>query len=135
VSKIIVHAFHSIGMLMDKTLRLVILCAWCSVISACSTLYNHEISDNGNAQWDFDHNVQFTQIKLAKNTYQLEIIPNSKVNFERLATFLLRKSYNLCGGYHYKLEIIQGIEGFDDKRAMPNYVFPSLIAKVTCKKK
>ena len=70
--------------------------------------------------------------KLAVNHFQLEIIPSSKVNFERLATFLLRKSYTLCGGYHYKIEMLQGIEGFDDKRAMPNYIFPSLIANVNC---
>jgi len=76
--------------------------------------------------------VQFIQTKLAKNSYQLEIIPSSKVNFERLATFLLRKSYRICQHYHYKLEIVQGIEGFDDRFAMPNYIFPSLIAKVEC---
>lgn len=63
------------------------------------------------------------------------MISNNKVNFERLATFLLRKSYSLCGGYHYKIEVIQGIEDFDDKRTMPNYIFPSLIAKIECQRK
>jgi len=118
---------------MKKSLYILMLLTGTLVISACANSDNNK-APTGSTQWDFDHNVQFTQTKLAKNTYQLEIIPNSKVNFERLATFLLRKSYNLCSGYHYKLEIIQGIEDFDDKRAMPNYVFPSLIAKVECKK-
>ncbi|MGL1958667.1 MAG: hypothetical protein OCD00_15275 [Colwellia sp.] len=29
--------------------------------------------------------------------------------------------------------MFDGIEDFDDKRAMPNYIFPSLKAKVECK--
>jgi hypothetical protein len=54
------------------------------------------------------------------------------VPFERLASFLIRKSYSLCGNYHYKLEMIKGIEEFNDKEAMPHYIFPSLTAKVEC---
>lgn len=87
----------------------------------------------GAAQWDFDHQVQFRQTEMANNSYQLEIIPNNKVTFTRISAFLLRKSYQLCRQYPYQLEILQGIEGFDDKRAMPNYIFPSLVAKVECK--
>jgi len=105
------------------------------VLSACTNLDNDKVNDSTNSQWDFDHHIQFIQTKLADNHYQLEIIPNNKVNFSRLATFLLRKSYRLCAGYHYQLEMVQGIEGFDDKRAMPNYIFPALIAKVECKPK
>jgi len=110
---------------------LTLLCV-CITFSACSVVNTQNLLNRSAAQWDFDHNVQFRQTKLAINHYQLEIIPNSKVKFERLASFLLRKSYNLCGHYHYKIEMIQGIEGFDDKRAMPNYIFPSLIAKIEC---
>ena len=102
-------------------------------ITACANLETEINSNNGTVQWDFDHNVQFTQTTLAKSHYQLKIIPNNKVNFERLATFLLRKYYGLCQHYSYHLEIVQGIEEFNDKRAMPNYIFPSLIAKVECK--
>ena len=83
-------------------------------------------------EWDFDHSIQFKQTRLAYKHFKLEVIPNDETDFERLAAFLLRKSYNLCGGYHYKMEMIQGIESFDDKRAMPNYIFPSLIAKIKC---
>lgn len=105
---------------------------FCITLSACSIVDSQNLLNRSAAQWDFDHNVQFRQKKLDVNYYQLEIIPSSKVNFERLATFLLRKSYSLCGSYHYKMEMIQGIENFDDKRAMPNYIFPSLIAKIKC---
>lgn len=99
-------------------------------LSACTA--STESSVSSIKQWDFDHQVQFNQTQLTKNTFQLEIIPNNKVKFKQLAVFLLRKSYLICGGYHYKLEMIQGIEGFDDKRAMPNYIPRSLIAKIEC---
>ena len=102
-------------------------------LSACNTT-NAKKSDTA-TQWDFDHQVQFKQTQLSVNNYLLEIIPNQKVSFERLSAFLIRKSFNLCQHYHYSLEIIQGIEGFDDKRAMPNYIHPALIAKVSCKDK
>ena len=151
--------FHIKGIVMNKTLQILVVLTVCLITSACANLDNnnlgqnlsHNLGNNSNqdldkksdknldkaetnasAQWDFDHQVQFIQTKLTKNSYQLEIIPSSKVNFERLATFLLRKYYRICQHYHYKLEIVQGIEGFDDRFAMPNYIFPSLIAKVEC---
>lgn len=117
---------------MLKVTKLMTILFFCMALSACANLDVEKKHGNIKAQWDFDHSVQFTQTTLEKNYYQLEIIPNNKVNFERLVTFLLRKSYNLCHHYHYKLEIVQGIERFDDKLAMPNYSFPSLIAKVEC---
>ena len=99
-------------------------------LMACSNMKDKNLENP--VRWDFDHHVQFKKTRLAENYYQLEIIPNNKVRFSRLAVLLLRKSYSLCGHYHYKMEMIQGIEGFDDKQAMPNYIFPSLIAKVEC---
>jgi len=120
---------------MKKTIWNIVLSFIFMGISACSNLGVNQASKDDSAEWDFDHQVQFIQTDLLKDSYQLKIIPNSKVNFSRLATFLLRKSYSLCGSYHYKLEMVQGIEGFDDKRAMPNYIFPTLIAKVECNTK
>ncbi|WP_245942609.1 hypothetical protein [Candidatus Colwellia aromaticivorans] len=117
---------------MNKIPQLMMYATLFSAITSCTNLETSTNKDNSTTFWDFDHNLQFKQTKLADKHFQLEIIPNNKVNFERLATFLLRKSYRLCGGYHYKIEMIQGIEGFDDKRAMPNYIFPSLIAKIKC---
>ncbi len=117
---------------MIKIIRLIVILCFYLSLSACTILNTGKTQNNGAAQWDFDHNVQFKQAKLASKHFQLEIMSNNKVDFERLATFLIRKSYSLCGSYHYKLEMIQGIENFDDKRAMPNYIFPSLIAKIEC---
>lgn len=104
------------------------------MLTSCANHYSQKARNSDAAQWDFDHDVQFIQTQLSHRLFQLEVIPNNKVSFERLSVFLIRKSYHLCKSYHYKLEMIQGIEGFDDKRAMPNYIFPSLIAKVECKK-
>lgn len=116
---------------MKKISQLLLSTILFSTISSCTSLQK-SISSDSATLWDFDHNVQFKKTKLSDRHFALEVIPNNKVGFEQLATFLLRKSYSLCGGYHYKIEMIQGIEGFDDKRAMPNYIFPSLIAKIEC---
>ena len=120
---------------MLKIIHIITAMYFCITLCACSSFASKTPVSNGSSQWDFDHNLQFRQTTLTTNHYQLEIIPNNAVNFERLATFLLRRSYHLCGGYHYKMEIIQGIESFDDKRTMPNYIFPSLMAKIKCKAK
>jgi len=102
------------------------------LLTSCANEPNPNTNETTSSHWDFDHQLQYKQTQLADDLYQLEAMQNNSVGFERLATFLLRKSYNLCGHYHYKIEMIQGIEGFDDKRAMPNYIFPSLIAKIEC---
>ena len=116
---------------MKRIILAVLLFIVFNQITGCSNAKGIERTQG--IQWDFDHRVQFIQTQLANDNFQLEIIPNNKVGFGQLAKFLLRKSYSLCGHYHYKLEMIQGIENFDDKRAMPNYIFPSLMAKVECK--
>jgi len=116
---------------MKKISQLLLYAMLFSTIASCTSLQK-SISSDSTTLWDFDHNVQFKKTKLSDRHFTLEVIPNNNVTFDRLATFLLRKSYSLCGGYHYKIEMLQGIEGFDDKRAMPNYIFPSLIAKIEC---
>ncbi|MFT7006862.1 MAG: hypothetical protein ACJAXJ_001370 [Colwellia sp.] len=120
------------GVHMLKTIHIMVILFFCIMLCACSTFNTDKNINGGSAQWDFDHSVQFRQTKLSTNHYQLEIIPNNKVNFERLAVFLLRKSHEICGSYRYKVEIIRGVEDFDDKRVMPNYITPSLIAKLEC---
>jgi hypothetical protein len=102
------------------------------ILSGCAHLGQSTNSSNGKAQWDFDHQVQYRQTQLADNYYQLEVIPNNNVSFDRLASFLIRKSYSLCGSYKYKLEMIKGIEGYNDKLARPHYIFSSLTANVEC---
>lgn len=117
---------------MYKIIKILTSAVLVTLVSGCTLLEEIKTGRDGTVEWDFDHNVQFRQITLTENQFQLEIIPNNKVPFERLASFLIRKSYSLCGSYHYKLEMIKGIEEFNDREAMPHYIFPSLTAKVEC---
>ena len=84
------------------------------------------------SEWDFDHQLQFKKTKFDENNYQLEVIVNNKVSFERLSAFLLRRSYLICGQYGYKLQLIKGVESFDFPRASPNLIMPNLTAKLEC---
>lgn len=83
-------------------------------------------------EWDFDHHLQFKKTQFDEHNYQLEIIPNNNVSFERLSVFLLRRGYLICGRYGYKLELITGVESFDHFRASPNMIMPNLTAKLEC---
>lgn len=101
-------------------------------LTSCAQSENNLPLGTAMSEWDFDHHVQFKKTKFDEHNYQLEVIPNSKVNFERLSVFLLRRSYLICGGYGYKLELITGIESFDHFRASPNMIMPNLTAKIEC---
>lgn len=85
-----------------------------------------------NGRWDFDHEVQFSESEVSPGHYKLSVIQQGDVPFEKLATFLLRRSLILCGEYGYKIEVLKGIEGFDDKRVAPNYIQPDLTAIIEC---
>lgn len=104
-----------------------------SLLSACA---GPTVLENGQtkSEWDFDHHLQFKKTKFDDNNYQLEIIPNNKVSFERLSAFLLRRGYLICGQYSYKLELLTGVESFDYPRASPNFIMPNLTAKLECAK-
>ena len=84
------------------------------------------------SEWDFDHKVRFEQKKLAEHKYHLVVISNEKTHFSRLATFLVRKSMNLCNQYGFKIEILGGVEGVNDRKGLPNMIMPSLSANVEC---
>lgn len=117
---------------MKKMIITLIAIAVFSHLTGCTTSRSKTVAQFSGVQWDFDHQVQFRQTTLTKKHYQLEIIPNKRVGFDSLATFLLRKSFKLCKSYHYNIEMIQGIEGIDDKRAMPNHIQPNLMAIIEC---
>jgi hypothetical protein len=93
---------------------------------------SHVVLGQAKTEWDFDHQVQFKKTQFDDDHYQLEIMPNNNVSFERLSAFLLRRSYLICGSYGYKLELITGVESFDYPRASPNYIMPNLTAKLEC---
>ncbi len=104
----------------------------CLLLSACTNDPNANPQSAMGAQWDFDHELQYKQTKLSDSSYQLEVIPNQKVNFERLSAFLLRRGYLICGQYGYKLALITGVESFDFLRASPNLIMANLTAKLEC---
>jgi len=101
------------------------------LLSACAGP-TQAVLGQAQSEWDFDHKLQFKRTQFDDNHYQLEVIPNNKVNFERLSAFLLRRSYLICGSYGYKLELIKGVESFDFPRASPNLIMPNLTAKLEC---
>lgn len=86
----------------------------------------------GQSQWDFDHNVQFSETRLSKNTFHIEIVPNKKIRFERLATFLMRRALDVCQSYGFKIEVLKGVEEYDDRRSFPNLIMPRLAANIEC---
>ena len=104
----------------------------CFLLSACTNDPNANPQGAIGLQWDFDHKLQYKQTKLSDSSYQLEVIPNQKVSFDRLSVFLIRSGYLLCGQYGYKLELITGVESFDFPRASPNLIMPNLMAKLEC---
>ncbi|HBY86993.1 MAG TPA: hypothetical protein DEO86_14090 [Colwellia sp.] len=102
-----------------------------SLLGACAGP-SQVVLGQAQSEWDFDHKLQFKRTQFDDNHYQLEVIPNNKVNFERLSAFLLRRAYLICGTYGYKLELIKGVESFDYPRASPNLIMPNLTAKLEC---
>jgi hypothetical protein len=109
-------------------MRLLTVVITCFAFSACSNID----TKNGAAQWDFDHNIQFEQTKLSENKYHLQVNPKSDTHFDKLATFMMRKSYEICGTYGFTIEVLKGIEKFDDRQSFPNLIMPSLSANIEC---
>ena len=109
---------------MKKLLLLIV----CLQITSCTT--NRDESNN----WDFDHNLKFDQKQLSANVYQVVIHRKKGTRFPQLSAFLMRHALNLCQSYGYKLEIIEGVEDFNDKYVAKSYIQPSLQAKIECPK-
>ncbi len=101
-----------------------------ALLSACSQ--RPFLMDGEQAYWDFDHQVQFKQRKLSQSSYHIEIIANKAASFERSAVFLLRRAQILCPSYGYSLQILDGVESYDHKRASPNLIMGNLKAKIDC---
>jgi hypothetical protein len=89
---------------------------------------------SGVLEWDFDHQLQFRHTEIADRRFRLEIIRMPKTQFSQLSVFLLRKSILLCGEYGYQITMLSGVEGFLEKKALPNYIQRNLIAEIACKK-
>ena len=111
--------------MMKITAFLIILLS----ISACSSLAT---TANGASEWDFDHQVQFKQTDLIDGKYHLQVITKQNTEFSKLATFLMRQSLRICKSYGFKIEVLEGVERFDDKLSFPNMILPSLSANIEC---
>jgi hypothetical protein len=112
-------------------MRIFYVAILCVSLSACSNIE----TENGSSQWDFDHNIQFKQTKLSENKYYLQVIPKSDTHFSKLATFMMRHSYEICGTYGFTIEVLKGIEKFTDRQSFPNLIMPSLSANIECPSK
>ena len=110
-------------------MRVVVTAFMVFLLTACAnTARNSE-----QPQWDFDHNVQFEQKALGDNSYYIKVVSTSKTRFSQLATFLMRKSLEICQSYGFKIEVLKGVEGFNDRRSFPNLIMDSLAANIECK--
>jgi len=89
---------------------------------------------NGASQWDFDHQIQFKQTDLKNGKHHLQVIAKNNTEFSKLATFLMRQSLQICKSYGFKIEVLKGVERFDDKLSFPNMIMPSLSANIECPK-
>jgi hypothetical protein len=113
----------------DVNMKKFLLLIVCLLIASCTS------SRNESNHWDFDHNLKFDQKQLDDKVYQVVIHRKKDTQFPQLAAFLMRHALDLCQNYGYKLEIIEGVEGFNDKIVAKSYIQPSLKAKVECAKK
>jgi len=111
-------------------MRLLVFVITCFIISACSNLETK--TENSASQWDFDHNIQFKQTKLSENKYHLQVISKSDTHFSKLAAFMMRRSYEICATYGFKIEVLKGVEKFNDRKSFPNLIMPSLSVNIEC---
>ncbi|GAA6204099.1 MULTISPECIES: hypothetical protein [Thalassotalea] len=109
-----------------KRIFVIILCLQ---ISSCTLVKN----DSNN--WDFDHDLQFNQQQLSENVYQVVIHRKKNTRFTQLSSFLLRHALEVCQVYGFKLELLEGVEGFYDKQVAKSYIQPDLKAIIECPKK
>jgi len=98
-------------------------------LTACAS---NTPTKNGASQWDFDHRVQFKQTDLTAGKHHLQVIAKQDTEFSKLATFLMRQSLRICKSYGFKIEVLEGVERFDDKLSFPNMIMPSLSANIEC---
>lgn len=101
-------------------------------ISGCTQVMAEKAEGIDGEAWDFDHKVKFHQIKKSENLYNLTIRSTSKTRFSTISTFLVRKSFDLCKGYGFKIEILKGIETYNDEKYIKSYIPASLEANIEC---
>ena len=81
---------------------------------------------------DFDHGVNYKQVKLSEKKYQLEIRSDSYQHFNQQSTFLLRHSARLCHRKTYTLKVLSGVQKYDAIPTTPRPLQANLKVIVTC---
>ena len=115
------------------TLRRLLCISFCLInITACSSLTKDHARFTGEKQWDFDHHLQFSEIELAPNHYQVRVFQINNVAFEKISAFIIRRGIIICQRYHYKIELLKGVEGVNDKKGSPNLILSDLVANIEC---
>lgn len=108
--------------------KLLIVATLFTLATGCAT----PNSKANRSQYDFDHGVFFEKEELGDNRFHILVRSDEKVPFNRLATFLIRKALQTCKSYGFKLEVLGGVEEYDDRLAHPNLIIPSLSANLEC---
>lgn len=103
------------------------------ILTGCMSTSGQSGTDT--TSYDFDHGVFFEKEVLGENRFHILVRSDKKVPFNRLATFLMRKALQTCQAYGFKLEVLDGVEEYDDRLAHPNFIIPSLSANLECPKK
>lgn len=96
------------------------------------SLISSTVLANAKWQWDFDHKVSFRQTALKSGGYTIEVMPKNKTKFSSMATFMFRKSYEICKHKQYALKVIKGVQSFNEVIGSPNKIMPSFKAQVNC---
>ncbi len=112
-------------------MKLIYVVAFVTLIGGCAQGIKNNESFEGKA-WDFDHQVQFDQQKLDDNKYFVRVRSTSRTRFSTLATFLVRQSLTVCKSYGFKIEILDGVESYNEEKYYDSYIASSLEANIEC---
>jgi len=110
----------------------IVLLIFCVLMAGCAQLFDEHASISEGKVWDFDHQVQFEQYKITDNRYNLKIRSTSKTRFSTLSAFLVRQSFQLCKAYGFKIEVIDGVETYNDEKYIKSFIPASLEANIEC---
>ncbi len=95
-------------------------------------LFCRYVMANITKNYDFDHNVHYSQEDLGNGQYNITIISNDKTPFNQQTAFIFRHAYKVCQRYGFTMSLLKGVEGFDVARISPNFIQPSLTVQLKC---
>lgn len=110
-----------------------ILIVFMLCMTGCAHILDGESEVSEGKIWDFDHQVQFEQHKISDNNYSLIVRSTNRTRFSTLSAFLVRQSFQICKTYGFKIEIVDGIETYNDEKYIKSFIPASLEANIECK--